>query len=59
MHKVYSNSQENFAFQCVCIYKGLYTNICLQYYLKGPVGMNTEYSSRTAKENRAGRGKKY
>lgn len=37
----------NFALQCVCIYRGLYTNICLQCHLKVspvlPVGMNTEY----------------
>lgn len=43
MHEVYFNTKVNFALQCVCIYRGLYTNICLQCYLKGPMGMNTEY----------------
>lgn len=42
MHKVYFNTKVNSALQCVCIYKGLYTNICLQCYL-GHAGMNTEY----------------
>lgn len=43
MHEVHFNTQVNFAFQCICIYKGIYINACLQRCIKGHLGTDTEY----------------
>lgn len=44
MHEVNFNTQVNFALQCICIYKGIYTNTCLQCCIKGHLPTDTEYS---------------
>ena len=43
-HEVHFNTQVNFALQCICIYKGIYTNTYLQCCIKGHLVTDTEYN---------------
>lgn len=52
MHEVYFNTQVNAALRVF-----VYTNVCLQCYLKGPVDMNTEYIL-VAQQKRIGQARK-
>jgi len=44
MHEVNFNTPVNFVLQCICTYKSVCTNTCLQCCIKGHLGTDTEYS---------------